>query len=197
MPRIALSLSSAALLLAATLASAQAQTTAVANLQTVASPSGYQYQVPADWQQIPNFVQQRMGSQTVSTDGEVSSTDGNEHAKVDALEGFGITTADLPTMVASYFAPPPGAPSDMPAMNVVAQPSSVQVSGADAAENAAASYADPNGNQRVVDVRIAIAGQKVYIFTVDVPQSFYQSDPAFGQIMNSFTLTPSLSAASG
>jgi hypothetical protein len=197
-PRILLSLSAATLLLASAALSAGAQTPAMTNTQAVTSPSGYQYQVPSDWQQLSNSTQQHMGNELLAMDGEATSADGAEHAHVETATGFGIAASDLPAVLATFFAGPPGAPAgSVPALNIVSAPAAVQVAGADAAQGAAAMYADPSGTNRVVVVRLALRGQTTYLFTVDVTQAFYQSDPSFAQIMNSFQLMPSVASAAG
>jgi hypothetical protein len=195
-PRILLSLSAATLLLASAALSAGAQTAALSSPQAVTSPSGYQFQVPADWQQLSASTQHHMGNELVAVDGEAASADGAEHAHVEMASGFGITAADLPAVLTTFFAGPPGAPAgSVPTLNVLSAPAAVQVAGADAAEGAAAMYTDPSGDNRVVAVRLALRGQTTYMFTLDVTQAFYQSDPSFAQIASSFQLMPTVASA--
>jgi hypothetical protein len=197
-PRILLSLSAATLLLASAAVSAGAQTAGTSTSQAVTSPSGYQFQVPTDWQQFSSSTQHHMGNELVAVDGEAASADGAEHAHVEMASGFGVAAADLPTVLSSFFAGPPGAPAgSIPALTVLSAPTTVQVAGADAAEAAAAMYADPSGANRVVAERLALRGQTTSMLTVDVTQAFYQNDPGFAQIMSSFQLMPSVASAAG
>jgi hypothetical protein len=174
------------LLFAATSISAGAQTTAAGGMQTVSSGNNYQFQAPADWQQIPASLQERMGSQTFVVDGEVSSADGNQRAHVETATGFGISSANLSDALNSFFNAP-SASGGSTAL-VFAGPDPAQIPNADAALSGAATYSDPNGAPRVVAARIAVRGQSTYLLALDVTQDFYQSDPNLSRILNSFRL---------
>jgi len=189
--RIGLWFSALALFLVPVSAQAGTQMPGGAKLLTVSSPSGYQFQVPSDWQQLPASAQQHMGNVLVQMDGEVASADGDQHAHVEAVTGSGIAAADLQNVLNSFFQGPPGAPAGAgPSPTPLDALGPVQVAGADAAVGGSMLYTDPTGSQRVIAARIALRGQTTYLFAVDVTQAFYQSGPSFAAIMSSFQLTP-------
>jgi hypothetical protein len=185
-PRIPFLFAIASLLFAATTLAVGAQTPAAGGLQTVSGSSGYQYQVPSDWQQVPASLLERMGTQTFNIDGEVSSADGNQQAHVETATGFGITSANLSDALNAYFTAPSS--SGGGAATVFAGPDPVQVPNADAGLSGAATYSDPNGAARVIDVRIAVRGQSTYLLALDMTQDFYQSNPNVNAILSSFRL---------
>jgi hypothetical protein len=79
-----------------------------ANTQSISGPSGYVYQVPSDWQQLPLSLQERVGNQSFADDGEVASADGLQHAHVETAVGFGITTDNLSDALTAFLT---GAPN--------------------------------------------------------------------------------------
>jgi len=174
---------------AATTVGVAAQTTSAQSMQTVTGSGGYQYQVPGDWQRLPDYLQQRIGDQTLNIDGTVTSSDGNQHAHVEAANGFGISASNLSDFISSFFSSPGGPGSSGPAASIIDGPNPVQIAGADAAVEAAASYTDPQGNSRVIAARLALVGQTTYLLALDVTQDFFQSNPSFSKIMDSFTLS--------
>jgi hypothetical protein len=184
-----------ALCWAAATANATAQTAGAQAMQTVTGSGGYSYQVPGDWQKLPDYLQQRIGNQTLNIDGTVASTDGSEHAHVEAANGFGITSANLNDFMTTFFSSPGGPGTSGPATTVIDGPSPVQVTGADTAVQAAASYSDPDGTSRVIAARIALAGQTTYLLALDMSQDFYQSNANFGKIMGSFALSSGRAAS--
>jgi hypothetical protein len=208
--RLVLSLVTTAGLLAAAMPAtwvAGAPDSANTDLQSITGPSGYQFQVPSDWQQLPLSLQERIGSQTFADDGEVASSDGVQHAHVETAAGFGITTSNIHDALTSFLSGSsnaPGAPSasavgsnapgaNGPTLTLLATPSPVQVQNADAAEAGAATYTDPNGNTRVVAARLAIHGTTSYLLLIDSTQDFYKTNPMVGQIESSFQLSSSAS----
>ncbi len=194
------------------------------NYQSITGATGYQYQVPSDWQQLPLSLQERVGDQTFADDGEVASADGTQHAHVETASGFGITTDNLTDALTAFLtgqpnvfsgpgpstppsgATPPsgssstasgGAPAAPPTLTLFAQPSSVNVTNADGAVAGAASYTDPNGNPRMLAARLAVKGTTAYLLSIDSTQDFYQNNDALGQIETSFQLTSGPSSAAG
>jgi hypothetical protein len=174
---------------------AAGQTARASGMQTVTGSGGYQYQVPGDWQKLPDYLQQRIGDQTLNIDGTVTSSDGNQHAHVEAANGFGITSGNLSDFINAFFASPNGPGAAAPGATVIAGPDSVQVAGADAAVSAAAQYSDPSGTPRVIAARVALVGQTTYLLAIDMTQDFYQSNPNFNAIMGSFSLSSRSAAA--
>ena len=188
----AVSLLFSATIMSAPVATVHAQAPAPGGMQPVSSPVGYQYQVPSSWQLIPNSLLERMGPQTFNVDGEAASQDGTLHTHVETATNFGITTNDLSSVLSNFFSAPSASGASL---NIFEGPSSVQVSGAEAALSGAANYSDVDGTPRVVAARVALRGNSAYLLSLDVTQDFYTNDPAFGQILNSFQLTtPSASA---
>jgi hypothetical protein len=193
--RISSMLLGLALCWAAATANAAAQTASAQAMQTVTGSGGYSYQVPGDWQKLPDYLQQRIGDQTLNIDGTVASSDGGEHAHVEAANGFGITSGNMSDFMNTFFSAPGGPGTNGPATTVIDGPNSVQVAGADSAVEAAASYSDPDGTPRVIAARIALAGQTTYLLALDMTQDLYQSNPNYGKIMASFALSSAHAAS--
>ncbi len=73
-----------------------------ANFQSITGVTGYQFAVPSDWQQLPLFLQERVGDQTFADDGEVASADGTQHAHVETAGGFGVTTSNVSDALTAF-----------------------------------------------------------------------------------------------
>lgn len=189
---VAVSLIFSAAIVSAPMAAVHAQAPASGGMQTVSSPAGYQYQVPSDWQQIPNSLLERMGNQSFNVDGEAASSDGSLHTHVETATNFGIGASDLPTVLSNFFNTPSGAGATL---SVFDGPTPAQVPSAESAISGAAQYADVDGTPRVVAARVALRGDSAYLLAVDVTQDFYANNPIFGQIMSSFRLTTRTSSA--
>jgi hypothetical protein len=187
MLRLPYLISALALGLALSVTTARAQTQTGAAMQTI-SGTGYQFQVPADWQSQQMTSTQKHGSQTVTDDGAVASSDGSLRAHVETATGFGLTGDQLPNVLAALLGIGMGGDvSGAVPIVALAGPDSVQVANADSALNGAASYTDPSGATRVMVGRIALRGDTSYILVLDVTQDFYK-DPSFASIMNSLQL---------
>lgn len=216
--RLVLGLATGVGLIAAVLPAGWAAATAGGSLQMITSPSGYQFQVPSDWQQLPLSMQERVGPQTFADDGEVASADGVQHAHVETATGFGITADTVQSTLSSFLSGSGGAPGAIsapagggpgaasapagpggapPALTLYATPSSVTVANADAADAGAATYTDPDGNTRVLAARLAIRGNTSYLLLIDSTQDFYKNNSALGQIENSFQLVSGSVPTSG
>jgi hypothetical protein len=175
--------------LAFSVTSARAQTQSAAATQTV-SGTGYQFQVPVDWQSQNLTATQSHGGQTITDDGAISSPDGSLRAHVETAKGFGLTSDQLPNVLASILGIGMGGDvSGAAPIAAIAGPDTVQVSNSDAAVSGAATYADPDGTARVMAGRIALHGDTSYILVLDVTQDFYKSDAGFAAIMNSLQIT--------
>jgi hypothetical protein len=175
--------------LALSVGTARAQTQSAAATQTI-SGAGYQYQVPADWQTQDLTSTQKHGTQMITDDGAVASSDGSLRAHVETATGFGVTNDQLPNVLAALLGVGMGGNTSGAAPVVsLAGPDSAQVSNADTAISGAASYTDPSGASRVMAGRIALRGDTSYVLVLDVTQDFYKSDAGFAAIMNSLQLT--------
>jgi hypothetical protein len=157
--------------------------------QSITGSTGYTYSVPADWQQVSNSLQKRTGDQLLVADGEALSADGQQLAHVETVTNLGVTPDRLADALAGYLSIGQGGPASGAAPVVaISGPDSVQVTHADSAVSGAISYKDPSGAERVVAARLAVRTGTTFVLTLDVTKDFYQSDPAFGAIMNSFQL---------
>lgn len=72
---------------------------------------------------------------------------------------------------------------------VLQRPDAVQVPNADAAVALTETASDGQGNSYVMGVRVATQGTTAFEFALSVPEDFYNSDPNFGRILDSFQLT--------
>jgi hypothetical protein len=182
----------ACLLLAGATALVQADAQLAGSLQTVTGSTGYRYQIPSDWQQLPSQVERRMGDQSLTADGEAVSVDGKQHAHVETATGLGVTSDHLSDALAAFLGIGQGGSiPGLPPISTLAGPDSIQVSNADSAMTGAVTYKDASGADRVVAARIATKGGTTYVLALDVTQDFYQNDPSFGAIMSSFQLSGS------
>ena len=191
-------------LLAATMAPwAQAATDAATSFQTVTGANGgYQLQIPADWQKQAVSFQAQVGSGDVSgtmrIDSLETSPDQSAIAGVDTLTGLPLTNAQLENAAqgAIYGGAGAAAARSGSSITLLGDPQTVAVPNAEAAVEAAASYSDANGVARIMTVRVALQGRTAYLLVLDVSQDFYQNDPAFAAMLNSFQLTPAAISAS-
>jgi len=172
------------LLLCTGITPARAQTPSSNGFQTITS-RGYQFQVPAGWQQLPAAVVPR------SLEILVASADGNETVATGSARAEGTTAGALPELVSSLVSSinettSPGGS----AASVFQGPDPVQIANADAAVDLRATFTDSHGTPYVLAVRVGTRGQTVYFFVLAGPQDFYHFDPSFGRILDSFQLTP-------
>lgn len=187
----------ASLLVAAATPWAHAASGAATTFQTVTgSQGGYQFQVPSDWQQVPISFQAQVGSGSVngsvSVDSLQHAPDQSAFAGVDTITGLPLTAALLPNAAKGGLY---GGSASMQAhggsaLVLLGEPQTVTVANADAAADATGTYTDANGIARVATVRVALQGQTGYLLLVDVTEDFYQNDPTFAAMMNSFQLMP-------
>jgi hypothetical protein len=157
--------------------------------QVVSGATGYSYGIPADWQLVSTAIQQRTGDQLLVADGEAVSADGKQLAHVETATNLDVPRDHLADALAGFLGigqggSAPGAPS----LSTFAGPDPVQVSNADGAVSGAVKYKDSSGADRVVAARLATRQGTTFVLALDVTMDFYQSDPAFAAIMNSFQL---------
>jgi hypothetical protein len=164
-----------------------AQTPNPGSFQLVTSPHGYQFQVPDDWQEQP------LDELPFSVDLFYNSPDGRQNVATAAFHGQSPAAADLlPQLADSFLA---GVARTQRAKagsdpNVFQQAQPASVGNADAGLELREVMSQADGRVEVVATRIAARGQDVFVFTLTVPQDVYSSDPAVGQILDSFALSP-------
>jgi hypothetical protein len=194
MPRFFLWLAGAIALFAPA-AGVWAQSPASSVSQVVSGPTGYQFQVPSDWKQVPVLLREGNSDQILTIDGQTTSPDGIQQVHVETSSGLGASADKTHDIITTFLQGPPGGGG--PSFRIFAMPSPVRVPNADAAEAGAASYSDPDGNPRVVAARLAIRGGTGYMLVIDSTDDFYKNNPLVGQIQESFRLTSPSSSEPG
>jgi hypothetical protein len=163
-----------------------AQSPSAGGFQTIASPHGYQFQLPAGWQekdaeQLPFSVD----AYYVSPDGRQNLATGAFHSPMPSVSRLPeLTDAFLNGVARTQAAQGGSAP------NVFQAAQSVTVANADAASEVLEIVLTASGESQVIGTRIAARGSDVVVFTLTVPEDAYTSDPAFRQILDSLALTP-------
>lgn len=176
---------------------AQAQAPSPPGLRTITGSDGsYQFQIPSDWQQQFRSFSAQAQSLDIRLDLAFDSPDGAEHAVVEVATGPGAARLAAPTNLlaiiaayeATFQASESGTGSSI--FDVFSGPAPAEIANADVGMRASAVYADPDGNPRVLTLSVAGQGRTAYFFFVDVTEDFYESDPSFSAILNSFQLSP-------
>ena len=169
-------------------------------LQTVTGSGGaYQLQIPSDWAPLARSLHAEEQSLSIDIDQAFASPDGAQRLIVEIASGPGAARLAAPTNLlaimaayeASYQESESGAGSSN--FDVFDGPARAEIANADIGMRASAVYADPDGNPRVLSLTVAGQGRSAFFFFVDVTESFYESDPDLGAILDSIALAPSTS----